>query len=113
VTGDDLYTTDVERLKIGISKNSTNGVIMKVNQIGTLWEAQEFSSLAKKTGHVVIASHRSGDNEGGHLAHFAVGFRCGLMKSGVVGGERTSKLNELIRIGEELGTSAKMAAIRP
>jgi enolase len=112
ITGDDLYTTDVERLKIGVLKNSTNGVIMKVNQIGTLWEAQEFSNLAKKTGHVVVASHRSGDNEGGHLAHFAVGFKCGLMKSGVVGGERTSKLNELMRIGEELGTSAKMASVR-
>jgi enolase 1/2/3 len=113
VTGDDLYTTDVERLKTGVSKNSTNGVIMKVNQIGTLWEAQEFSNLAKKTGHVVIASHRSGDNEGGHLAQIAVGFRCGLIKTGVVGGERTAKLNELIRIGEELGTGAKMASIRP
>ena len=113
VTGDDLYTTDVERLKIGVSKNSTNGVIMKVNQIGTLWEAQQFSNLAKKTGHVVVASHRSGDNEGGHLAHFAVGFKCGLIKCGVVGGERTSKLNELIRIGEQLGTSAKMASVRP
>jgi len=113
VTGDDLYTTDVERLKVGVSKGSTNGVIMKVNQIGTLWEAQQFSDLAKKTGHVVVASHRSGDNEGGHLAHFAVGFRCGLMKSGVVGGERTSKLNELIRIGEQLGTSAKMASVQP
>lgn len=113
VTGDDLYTTDVERLKTGVSKNSTNGVIMKVNQIGTLWEAQQFSNLARKTGQVVIASHRSGDNEGGHLAHFAVGFRCGLMKSGVVGGERTSKLNELIRIGEQLGTSAKMASVKP
>jgi len=113
ITGDDLYTTDVDRLKVGVSKNSTNGVIMKVNQIGTLWEAQQFSNLAKKTGHVVIASHRSGDNEGGHLAHFAVGFRCGLMKSGVVGGERTAKLNELMRIGEELGTSAKMASVRP
>ncbi len=113
ITGDDLYTTAVERLKVGVSKKSTNGVIMKVNQIGTLWEAQQFSKLAKKTGHVVIASHRSGDNEGGHLAHFAVGFGCGLMKSGVVGGERTSKLNELIRIGEELGTSARMASVRP
>jgi enolase len=112
ITGDDLYTTDVERLKIGIGKKSTNGVIMKVNQIGTLWEAQQFSALAKKTGHVVIASHRSGDNEGGHLAHFAVGFGCGLMKAGVVGGERTAKLNELLRIGEELGTSAKMASVR-
>ncbi len=113
ITGDDLYTTDVERLKTGISKKSTNGVIMKVNQIGTLWEAQQFSSLAKKTGHVVAASHRSGDNEGGHLAHFAVGFGCGLIKCGVVGGERTSKLNELMRIGEALGTSAKMASVRP
>jgi len=113
ITGDDLYTTDVDRLKTGVSKNSTNGVIMKVNQIGTLWEAQQFSNLAKKTGHVVVASHRSGDNEGGHLAHFAVGFRCGLMKSGVVGGERTAKLNELMRIGEELGTGAKMASVRP
>ena len=112
ITGDDLYTTDVARLKVGVSKKSTNGVIMKVNQIGTLWEAQEFSDLAKKTGHVVVASHRSGDNEGGHLAHFAVGFGCGLMKSGVVGGERTSKLNELLRIGEELGTGAKMASVR-
>src|SRR5271155_865633 len=112
ITGDDLYTTDVERLKTGIAKKSTNGVIMKVNQIGTLWEAQQFSILAKKTGHAVIASHRSGDNEGGHLAHFAVGFGCGLMKSGVVGGERTSKLNELLRIGEELGTSAKMSSVR-
>ncbi len=113
ITGDDLYTTDVERLKVGVSNNSTNGVIMKVNQIGTLWEAQQFSNLARKTGHVGVASHRSGDTEGGHLAHCAVGFRCGLMKSGVVGGERTSKLNELIRIGEALGTSAKMASVKP
>ncbi|HUI01666.1 MAG TPA: enolase C-terminal domain-like protein [Nitrososphaerales archaeon] len=112
ITGDDLYTTDVGRLKVGVSKKSTNGVIMKVNQIGTLWEAQEFSNLAKETGHVVIASHRSGDNEGGHLAHFAVGFGCGLIKSGVVGGERTSKLNELLRIGEALGTGAKMATLK-
>jgi enolase len=111
ITGDDLYTTDVDRLKRGVAMGSTNGVIMKVNQIGTLWEAQEFSVVAKSTGHVVAASHRSGDNEGGHLAHFAVGFGCGLMKSGVVGGERTSKLNELLRIGEELGTSATMAAV--
>lgn len=111
ITGDDLYTTDVGRLRIGVKKKSTNGVIMKVNQIGTLWEAEEFSDLANETGHVVVASHRSGDNEGGHLAHFAVGFGDALMKSGVVGGERTSKLNELIRIGEELGTSAKMAKV--
>lgn len=113
ITGDDLYTTDVERLKIGIKKKSTNGVIMKVNQIGTLWEAKEFSDLARKTGQVVAASHRSGDNEWGHLAHFAVGFGCGLIKCGIVGGERTSKLNELLRIEEALGRGARMASLRP
>lgn len=112
ITGDDLYTTDVERLEIGVSKKSTNGVIMKVNQIGTLWEAKQFSDLAKRTGQTVIASHRSGDNEGGHLAQIAVGFGDALMKSGVVGGERTSKLNELIRVGEALRTSSKMASPR-
>ncbi len=113
VVGDDLYTTDVGRLRTGISKKSTNAVIMKVNQIGTLSEAQSFAELAKDTGQVVAASHRSGDNEGGHLAHFAVGFGCGMIKCGVVGGERTAKLNELLRIGEELGTGAKMASLRP
>jgi enolase len=113
ITGDDLYTTDVERLRKGVAKKSTNGVIMKVNQIGTLGEAERFSDLATDTGQVVAASHRSGDNEGGHLAQVAVGFGCGLIKCGVVGGERTSKLNELIRIGEELGTASKMAKVRP
>jgi len=108
VVGDDLYTTDVGRLKVGVSKRSTSGVVMKVNQVGTLWEAQEFSKLARKTGHVVAASHRSGDNEGGHLAHFAVGFGCALMKCGVLGGERTTKLNELLRI--EASIHGKMAS---
>ncbi len=103
VVGDDLYTTDPERLKIGIKNGSTNGVIVKVNQIGSLGEASSFSRLARENGQVLTASHRSGDNEGGHLAHFAVGFGCGLMKCGVLGGERTAKVNELIRISEELG----------
>jgi enolase len=103
IVGDDLYTTDPERMLIGINNSSTNGVIVKVNQIGTLGEAQRFSKLASESGQVLAASHRSGDNEGGHLAHFAVGFGCGLMKCGIVGGERTAKVNELIRISETLG----------
>jgi enolase len=103
IVGDDLYTTDPERLRIGIKSGSTNGVIVKVNQIGALGEAARFSKLAREHGQVLAASHRSGDNEGGHLAHFAVGFGCGLMKCGVVGGERTAKVNELIRISEMLG----------
>lgn len=103
IVGDDLYTTDTKLLQKGIEKHSTNGVIMKVNQIGTLGEAQAFSRMALQDGQVVVASHRSGDNEGGQLAHFAVGFRCAMIKCGVVGGERTSKLNELIRLSELLG----------
>ena len=102
VVGDDLYTTDPERLERGISAGSTNAVIVKVNQIGTLGEAQRFSRMASENAQLLAASHRSGDNEDGHLAHFAVGFGCALIKCGVVGGERMSKLNELIRISEKL-----------
>jgi len=102
IVGDDLYTTDPERLERGISAGSTNAVIVKVNQVGTLGEAQRFSKLARENAQLLAASHRSGDNEGGHLAHFAVGFGCALIKCGVVGGERMSKLNELIRISEKL-----------
>ncbi len=105
IVGDDLYTTDPERLRTGIERKSTNGVIVKVNQIGTLGEAARFSKLAREHGQLLAASHRSGDNEGGHLAHFAVGFGCALMKCGVVGGERTAKVNELIRISETLGAN--------
>lgn len=102
IVGDDLYTTDVALLKKGIEKKSTNAVIMKVNQIGTLGEARSFSRMAVDDGQVVAASHRSGDNEGAQLAHFAVGFGCAMIKCGVVGGERTAKLNELMRLSETL-----------
>jgi enolase len=110
VVGDDLYTTDPERLRRGVESECTNGVILKVNQIGTLGQASQFASLARRSGQAIAASHRSGDNEGGHLAHFAVGFSCALIKCGVVGGERTTKLNELIRIAERLGIS-KMTSL--
>lgn len=105
IVGDDLYTTDTELLQRGIEKKSTNAVIMKVNQIGTLGEAQRFSRMATGNGQVVTASHRSGDNEGAQLSHFAVGFGCGLIKCGIVGGERTAKINELVRLSELLGGS--------
>jgi enolase len=113
VVGDDLYTTDAALLKKGIEKKSTNAVIMKVNQIGTLGEAHNFARLAKENGQVVVASHRSGDNEGGQLAHFAVGFGCAMIKCGVVGGERTAKLNELIRLSEKLGGALDPSRVSP
>jgi enolase len=105
VVGDDLYTTSTHRLRSGIARKSTGGVIMKVNQVGTLGEAMEFSKLARDSGQMLIASHRSGDNESPHLAHFAIGMGCELIKTGIVGGERTAKLNELLRIAELLGTT--------
>lgn len=104
VIGDDLYTTNRSRLSAGIARRSTSGAVMKVNQVGTLGEAIEFSRYAREAGNVVVASHRSGDNESGSLAHFAVGMGCALIKTGVVGGERTAKLNELLRLEESVGT---------
>ena len=100
VVGDDLYTTNKERLVRGTKLGSTNGVIVKVNQVGTLGEALEFSTAARAAGNTLAASHRSGDNEGSQLAQIAVGIGCGLIKCGIIGGERTAKLNELVRITE-------------
>ncbi len=112
VVGDDLYTTSARRLKTGLARKSTGGVIMKVNQVGTLGEAIQFSELAGDSGQTVVASHRSGDNESPHLAHFAIGMGCGLIKTGIIGGERTAKLNELLRMSELLGTRlAKLGSI--
>jgi len=110
VVGDDLYTTNLERLEEGARRKSTSGVIVKVNQVGTLGEAQEFSSSSKKGGQTLIASHRSGDNEDPHLADIAIGFGCALMKCGIVGAERTAKLNALLMRAEKLDR-ARMAKV--
>ena len=110
VVGDDLYTTNLERLKEGARRKSTSGVIIKVNQVGTLGEAKEFSSSSKRGGQTLIASHRSGDNEDPHLADIAIGFGCALMKCGIVGAERTAKLNALLMRAEKL-LRARMARV--
>lgn len=113
VVGDDLYTTNTRRLTEGVRRESTNGVIMKVNQVGTLGEATQFSKRARESGQTVIASHRSGDNESAQLADLAIGMHCALIKTGIVGGERTAKLNELLRIGESLGLRLGKVTSRP
>jgi len=100
IVGDDLFVTNLTRLKKGISIKAGNGVILKVNQVGTLYDAELFAEEAEKAGYTVIASHRSGDTCDPYLAHIAVGVGAGLMKSGVVGGERISKLMELSRIND-------------
>jgi len=105
VVGDDLYTTNASRLERGLPRRSTSGVVVKVNQVGTLGEASRFSTLAEESGQALVASHRSGDNEDAHLADIAVGFGCSLLKCGIAGGERTAKLNRLLTLAETLANS--------
>ncbi|HVP22801.1 MAG TPA: hypothetical protein VMS77_02665 [Conexivisphaerales archaeon] len=101
IVGDDIFVTQTPRLRRGISMKAGNGVILKVNQVGPLYEAMTFASEAHAGGYLVAASHRSGDTWEPHLAQIAVGTGAELIKCGVVGGERMTKLAELIRISEQ------------
>ncbi len=100
IVGDDLFVTNRRILEHGVNIGAGNGVILKVNQAGALGDALEFSELAKKHRYQIIASHRSGDTVDANLAHIAIGTGALMIKSGVVGGERIAKLNELLRIEE-------------
>jgi len=112
VCGDDLFTTNIERLSRGIRLGSANSIIIKPNQIGTLTGALRAVKLAKSVGYVPVLSHRSGETVDVHPAHIAVGFGCPIIKVGVIGGERLAKINELIRIEETLGSAAKLAELK-
>jgi enolase len=104
VTGDDLYTTNVEYLKKGIEKKSTIGTIVKPNQIGTLSETFDYIELAKKNSIKVIVSHRSGETEDSFIADLAVGVQSDFIKTGAPArGERTSKYNRIIEIERDYG----------
>jgi len=109
VCGDDLFTTNNERLNQGIKLDAANAIIIKVNQIGTLSDAAETIENAQRNGYTCVVSHRSGDTCDWHIAHLAVAFKCPIIKTGVVEGSRIAKLNELIRIEHFLGNRAKMA----
>ena len=111
ISGDDLFTTNIERLSRGIKLRAANALIIKINQIGTLSDAVETIELAKRNAYVPVMSHRSGDTCDWHIAHLAVAYRCPIIKAGVVEGSRIAKTNELIRIEEFLGDRAKMADI--
>ena len=112
ICGDDLFATNVKRLSRGIERNAANSVIIKMNQVGTLTDTWEATRLAKENGYVPVVSHRSGETEASHISHLAVAFGAPIIKTGVVGGERTAKLNELIRIEEILGVKARMARLK-
>jgi enolase len=112
ICGDDLFTTNTERLNNGIRINAGNAIIIKVNQIGTLSDAARTIETAQSNGYIPVISHRSGDTCDWHIAHLAVAYKCPVIKTGVVEGTRIAKLNELIRIEHFLGNRAKMADLK-
>jgi len=99
--GDDLFVTNVDRLQRGIDEGAGNAILVKPNQIGTLSDAVDAVELATRNGLDAIVSHRSGETEDTTIAHLAVATGAPFIKTGTVGGERTAKLNELIRIAED------------
>tara|TARA_Y100000590_G_scaffold175751_1_gene200787 strand:+ start:983 stop:2242 length:1260 start_codon:yes stop_codon:yes gene_type:complete len=113
IVGDDLFATNLERLKIGFLSMSANSILIKLNQIGTLTETLEVIKFAKLIGFKTIISHRSGDTEDTFIADLAVGTNSNQIKTGSLArSERVSKYNQLIRIEEDLGKQAKMNNIK-
>ena len=100
VCGDDLFVTNVARLETGITRDAGNSILVKPNQIGTLSDAFDAVETAHRAGYDAVVSHRSGETEDTTIAHLAVATAAPFIKTGAVGGERTAKLNELIRIEE-------------
>ncbi len=102
IIGDDLYVTNKERLQKGIEQGSTNSILIKPNQIGTLTDTIETVELAKENEMANVISHRSGETTDTTIAHLGVAFDSHAIKTGIMGGERVAKLNELVRISEKL-----------
>jgi enolase len=107
LVGDDLFVTNVERLRRGIESEAANAILVKVNQIGTLTETLEAVEVARKSGYDVVMSHRSGETEDTTIADLAVATGCGQIKTGAPSrSDRVAKYNQLLRIEEELGDRA-------
>jgi enolase len=101
ICGDDLFVTNTERLAEGIEMGAGNSILVKPNQIGTLTDAFDAVEMAQHAGYDPVISHRSGETEDATIAHLAVAVDAPFVKTGAVGGERTAKLNELMRIADE------------
>jgi enolase len=107
LVGDDLFVTNVKRLQQGIDKKIANALLVKVNQIGTITETINAVTLAQHNGYNTIMSHRSGETEDTTIADLAVALNCGQIKTGSASRtDRVAKYNQLIRIEEQLGSSA-------
>ena len=112
VVGDDLFVTNEKRLSQGIENGLANSILVKVNQIGTLTETINAVRLAQTSGYTAVMSHRSGETEDSTIADLAVALSCGQIKTGSLArSDRTAKYNQLLRIEEELGDSARYPGI--
>ncbi len=108
LVGDDLFVTNVKRLRKGISDGIANSILVKVNQIGTLSETIDAVRLAQTSAYTAVMSHRSGETEDSTIADLSVALSCGQIKTGSLArSDRTAKYNQLLRIEEELGDSAR------
>ena len=110
LVGDDLFVTNVERLAKGIETGTANSILVKVNQIGTLTETLAAVDMAKRAGYTAVMSHRSGETEDTTIADLAVATNCGQIKTGAPNRtDRVAKYNQLLRIEDMLGSSARYA----
>jgi enolase len=100
VTGDDMLVTNAGRVREAVRYGACSGAILKVNQAGSLYEALDFAKECNKNNIKIITSHRSGESVDSHISHIAIATSSSMLKSGVLGGERIAKLNELVRLTE-------------
>jgi enolase len=100
VTGDDMLVTNAVKVKEAVKYGACSGAILKVNQAGSLYDAMKFAEECKKNNIKIITSHRSGESVDSHISHIAIATGSKMLKSGVLGGERIAKLNELVRLIE-------------
>jgi enolase len=108
LVGDDIFVTNVERLRRGIDERVGNAILIKVNQIGTLTETLDTIALARENGYAAVMSHRSGETEDTTIADLAVATGVGQIKTGAPSrSDRVAKYNQLLRIEEELGDAAR------
>ncbi|MEW5841369.1 MAG: enolase C-terminal domain-like protein, partial [Thermoproteota archaeon] len=112
VTGDDMLVTNAEMVKKAVGYGACSGAILKVNQAGSLHDALLFAKECTRNGIKIITSHRSGESSDSHISHIAVATGSKMLKTGVLGGERVAKLNELLRMSE-YGLIAGMAELTP
>ncbi len=112
IVGDDLYVTNVEKLRKGIETDASNSILIKLNQIGSVTETLDTIEFAQKHGMTCIISHRSGETEDTFIAHLAVATNSGMIKTGSASRtDRIAKYNELLRIEEELGEQAEFRGL--